>query len=666
SNVMVTPEGRVKVLDFGLAQRLRSHAADDATRSATELTKPGETAGTLHFMAPETLRGQAADARSDLWSMGVVLHQMVSGELPFQGATGFELTSAILKEPARQLPAKTPSGIRSVIQRCLEKQPGERYQRASEVRAALEAIGPESASASVSASATAAAVAVSPPRRVGWKWPAVAALAIVAAVVAAGILSRKAPSSRIEALAVLPLENLSRDPAQDYFADGMTEELITGLARLGNLRVISRSGVTVYRGTRKPLAEIARELKVDAVVEGSVLRAGDRVRITAQLIEPSTGRSLWAERYERDLRDVLSLQHEVAQAIAREIGGKVTAPVPAAQPGRVRPEAYDAYLRGRALVMRRNRADNEAAIAVLRQAVEIDPAFASGHAFLAVAYAWQFGFYEPGKRSLQEDAARAVDRALALDPNSADAHLARGRLLWTPPYGFQHGEAIREFKLAIRLNASLEEAYQQLATVFTHTGLADEAVAEARRAVMVSPSYSHGVFALGEALMFAGKHEEGLATLKSVPPNFFRPLVATHSSWALQQMGRLDLASARIAAFTAESPDDTPVLPRAIEALVAASAGDARKAEERIRAVESIWQAYQFSHHAAYNVASAYALMNRTDAAMKWLETASTTGFPSYSLFERDRNLANLRKDSRFVALVERLRSDAARYREIQ
>jgi serine/threonine protein kinase len=263
SNVMITLDGRAKVLYFGVSNRLLKDDLDQATRSRESLTGTGTVGGTLHYLSPEVLRGELADVRSDLWALGVLVYEMATGGLPFQGQTGYELSSAILSEAPASLPLRLPAGLRAIIERCLAKERGERYQRAGEVRAALEAIQSDTASAPLPA-----AVAAAPSRRVfSRRWlqatgaAIVAGLVILLAVNVGGwrqrLLGRAAPT-RIRSLAVLPLENLSRDPEQGYFADGMTEALITDLAQISALRVISRTSVMQYRGTKKPLSEVAR------------------------------------------------------------------------------------------------------------------------------------------------------------------------------------------------------------------------------------------------------------------------------------------------------------------------------------------------------------------------------------------------------------------------
>jgi TolB-like protein len=291
-NIMVTPRGQVKVLDFGLARLLRPESEADLTATMSE---SHVVAGTIPYMAPEQLRGHPADTRTDIWALGVVLYEMATGVRPFQGQSGFELSSAILDRSPTPLPPAVATTLRAVVERCLEKDPGRRYQRAGEVRAALETIQAGGTSL-----------------RVARPWLAISAgAATVAAMLgilfmadAGGLRGRFSSSAsgaishQIDSLAVLPLENLSRDAEQDYFAAGMHEALIVDLGKLSGLRRVSaRASVLCYQTIDRPLREIARELGVGALITGTVQRVGNRVRITAHLIDPETGHKIWGDSY---------------------------------------------------------------------------------------------------------------------------------------------------------------------------------------------------------------------------------------------------------------------------------------------------------------------------------------------------------------------------------
>jgi len=480
-------------------------------------------------------------------------------------------------------------------------------------------------------------------------------------------LLSKANPARIQSLAVLPLENLSGDTSQDYFADGMTEALITDLAKFGALRVISLPSVMPYKGTRNPLPEIGRELNVDAVLTGSVVRSGERVRIVVQLTHVATDRNLWADSYERDLRDVLSLQREVTRDIAGEIRINLT-PQEQGQLGSVRsidPKAYDHYLRGRFYLNSQNRDDNEAAITALERAVAADPTFAAAYAELAQAYVWKLFLFAPGDRQWAEKAFVAAEKALAIDPDLAVAHLARGRILWTPANRFPHENAIREYRRALTLNPSLDEARNQLALVYCHIGAFDEALQESHKAITTNPNNNLAQLRIGQTLNFQGKYDQALSVLRAIPKEANPALVGYQIAWALFNLGKKEEASATLEQLLNDSPEDSGGLFTSVQAVLAASAGQERLAEVKIKSALERGKGFGHFHHTAYHIACAYALMNKPEQAIRWLEVAANDGFPCYPLFEKDPNLNNLRQDARFVTLLAKLRQQWEHYRTI-
>ncbi len=485
---------------------------------------------------------------------------------------------------------------------------------------------------------------------------------------AGGLRERlKGNPARIQSLAVLPLENLSGDTSQDYFADVVTEELINDLARVGALRVVSLPSVIEYKGARKPLPEIGRELSVDAVLTGSVMRSGERVRIAVQLIHTATGRNLWADSYERDLRDVLALQREVTRDIVGEIRINLTpqeqVQFRSARP--VDPQAYDHYLRGRFYLNRQSRDGNEAAITALERAVATDPTFAAAYAELAQAYVWKLFLFAPEERQWEEKAFVAAEKALSLDPNLAVAYLARGRILWTPANHFPHEKAIREYRRALTLNPNLDEARNQLALVYCHIGAFDEALEESHKAIAANPNNNLAQFRIGQTLNFQGKYEQALSVLRAIPREVNPALVGYQIAWALFNLGRKDEASVMLEQLLKDYPEDNGGLFTSVQAVLAASAGQEQTAEDKIRLAVERGKGFGHFHHTAYHIACAYALMNKPEQAIKWLEAAAEDGFPCYPLFERDTNLDNLRQDARFVTLLAKLRNQWEYYRTI-
>ncbi len=530
ANVMVTPDGRIKVLDFGIARRAgvddpprpeRPTAGADpgpapplptprgvATGSGPgpTLTEDGIVLGTPHYLPPEVVRGATADATSDLWSLGVLLYEMTAGRLPFSGASVEELTRSITRDDPAPLPATVPQGLRSVILRCLAKDPVRRYRQASEVRAALEVVrdsGPTALPGPFGSRAL-------PGGR--WSFAALAAVAVVVVlVIRSGALGPRADAGNIRSLAVLPLANLSGDPAQDYFADGMTEELITRLASIESLKVISRTSVMQYRGSSRPVMDIARELGVDGIVEGSVIRAGDRVKITAQLIDPAEDRHLWSESYERDVMDVLALQSEVAQDIAARVRLNLSAAQRARMAGqRIRnPDAYEAYLKGRAAWSQASEASLREALRHFDRALSLDSTDARSQAGMADAYLVMTQVlgvmpFAEGLPRVREHA----ERALALDSSLAEAQTSKAIAQIWVDRDWPGAEA--SLRRAYEINPGYAPAYVVHATLLNILGRLEESIARNRRGVELDPHSTIARYALAWQLLSARRYEEAL------------------------------------------------------------------------------------------------------------------------------------------------------------
>ena len=411
----------------------------------------------------------------------------------------------------------------------------------------------------------------------------------------------------------------------------------------------------------------ARELNADASHANSVVRSDERVRIAVQLVHAATGRNLWANSYESDLRDVLTLQREVTRDIVGEIRTRLI-PQDHAQfrnVHQVNPEAYDHYLRGQFYLHRQNRHDNEIAITALERAVATDPTFAAAHAELAQAYVWKLFLFAPGERQWEEKAFVAVEKALALDPELAVAHLARGRLLWTPANRFPHDKAIREYRRALRLNPSLDEARNQLALVYSHIGAFDEALQESHKAMTINPNNNLAHFRIGETLVYQGKYYEALSVLRTIPEEVNPAMVGHQIAWALFNLRRKEEATATLEQLTRDYPEDSGGLFAGVQAVLAASAGEKRTAEYKIKSAVDKGKGFGHFHHTAYYIACAYALMNIPAQAIKWLEVTAETGFPCYPLFERDNNLDNIRQDVSFAAILAKLKQQWEYYRSI-
>jgi len=507
NNLRLTPDGRLKILDFGLAKLAQPAAPEAETESETSTV-----AGTLPYMSPEHLQGEPVDARSDIWAAGTVLYEMATGHTAFQEKTATATADAILHKPVAppgRLAHKLSPQLEGIILKCLEKEAENRYQSAKELAVDLRRLSVASAGASIRAAEP------KPWRRLMTAAIAGAAtLLVVAALLAAfnaghwrdRLLGRDG-QPQVSSLAVLPLINLSRDPEEDYFADGMTEALITDLAKTPDLRVISRTSVMHYKGTEKPLPEIARELHVDAVVEGSVQRSEKRVRISAQLIRAATDQHLWADSYERDLQDILGLQNEVANAITQQVEGRLSQKHEAGResPSPLNPGAYEAYLKGRFFWNKRDRASLEKSLGYFKEAIAKDPNYALAYAGLADVYVVLGPDWAMAPQDTNEKAKAAAQKALELDDSLAEAHTSLASI-YHNEWNWQ--EAERQFKRAIELNPNYATAHHWYSIYLATAGRFDETVKEAEKAAELDPLSLIISASLGNRLNEARRYED--------------------------------------------------------------------------------------------------------------------------------------------------------------
>lgn len=649
-NLLVDKDGRVKIVDFGVAKLVRVEALATGA-AATPATASGEILGTVGYMSPEQARGGQADHRSDIFSLGAILYEMLTGRRAFRRDSGVETLNAILKEdpPALSEGGRNfPAGLEEIVAVCLAKDAGQRFQSARDVALALEAV--------------AATPSVARARLPVWRSKpavplglAVIALGIVALVVG-GMRERlggRTQPAPIRSIAVLPLQNLSGDAEQEYFADGMTDALIGNLARIAALRVISRTSAMRYKGAKASLPQIARELNVDAVVEGSVLRSGPRVRINAQLSDASTDRSLWAESYERDLHDVLVLQRELAQAIAKEIQVQLTQQEHArlAEASSVNPEVYQAYLKGLYHFNKGAKSPDDLRTAVehYRQALAGDARYAPAWTGLARCYN-SLGSLQVGRprEEMSRLAAAAARKALDIDEGAAEAHVA---LSLPSLYAWDWPAAEQGLRRALELDPGLAYAHSRAAHYFLARGRIEDAVAEARRGQDLDPFSTHASYTVGFVLVNARRYDEAITefrrTLELDPSD---SLARWHLGVAYAEKGMAEEAIAE--------HEKALSLTRRSAAMVGSLGDVLARSGRRSEALKLLAELTALSKRDYVNPA-AFAFLHTglgdTDRAFAWLDKGAEERVNLMIYIGTWPRLDPLRSDPRFQALLRRV-----------
>jgi eukaryotic-like serine/threonine-protein kinase len=507
ANIALTAKGYAKILDFGLAKLLRP--VDEGT---TEIFNDSQAAaGTLPYMPPEQLRGERANGRADIYTIGAVLYEMSTGRRAFCEQLASRLIDAILHQPVvtpRALNPRISVELETIILKCLDKDADRRYQSAKELLVDLRRL-------QLSSSGVPIPLVPRAHPNAPWKWfvyGAAPVLALVTVLMVSNVagwrdrLLGRPRTPQIRSLAVLPFENLSGDAEQDYFADGMTEELITYLGQIQALHVISRTSVMRYRSPQKPLGQIAKELRVDAIVEGSVSLIGGVAQVNARLLYGPTDTQLWSKSYKRDLQNVLALQAELAGAIVHEIDLALTPQEQARLAGsaQVNPAAHEAYLKGNFLKWGTPE-QREKSKEYFEDAIRLDPSYAPAYAGLADYYR---SSSELTPLAGMREAESYATKALELDPALAHAHLALGSVRFFGDWNWTAAEM--EFKRAMDLNPNDAEAHRTYANFLAALGRQPEAQAEIQQARELDPLYITTAITGGWVLYFARQYDSAV------------------------------------------------------------------------------------------------------------------------------------------------------------
>ncbi|MBI5867534.1 MAG: protein kinase [candidate division Zixibacteria bacterium] len=579
-NIVLTPEGRVKIMDFGLA----------TWRGTKELRDESTVSGTIAYASPEQVQAHDLDPRTDIWSFGVLLYEMLAGHRPFEEEHFTALVYAIVREtppPLGHFRANIPAELQQVTDRCLAKSPDGRYQTAVDLIADLKRA-----------------------RK---------------ALESSGIAAATLPSERRPSIAVLPFANLSADPEQEYFCEGVAEDIINALTRVQGLHVASRTSAFAFKGHAEDIRSIGQKLNVETLLEGSVRKAGNKIRISAQLINVSDGYHLWSDRFDRDMEDVFTIQDEIAASITRalqvilsEDEKRAIARVPTAD---VR--AYDYYLRGRQFFHQRRRKSLLFARQMFERAIELDHQYALAYAGVADSCSFLVHLYPRHGYATDETITHADEasrKALELDPTSAEAHAARGFALWLLN---RHDESHREFEIAIQIDPSQFDAHYFYGRACFQQGRLAEAAHLFEAACGVQENH--------EARYFAAQTYTALG----------RPALAERS---------YQLASVAVEKHLEMNPDDARAV--TMGAVSLCRLGQQAKGlewAERALAIDADDAGVR------YNVACLYALEGEKERAFGALESAIKAGFANVHWIENDPDLASLRDDPRLQELLDKL-----------
>ena len=611
-NIALTADGNPKILDFGIAMLLSGEKA------AGRITDAGTIMGSIPYMSPEQLTGDTCDARTDVYALGVMLFEMLAGQRPFVKERPEALMFAIISNAAQSVKAlrpDVPEALDRLVTECLRKDLSERPTSAAQVAATLRGIRDGVPSGALPL----------PPRDV------------------------------IRSIAVLPLRNVSMDPSQEYFADGMTESLISDLARIKALRVISRTSIMRYKDVAKSLPEIACELNVDTILEGSALLVGNRVRISVQLILARTDETIWSERYDRDLADLLGMQSELAETVTREIAIQISPSETRkfANRATVNPEAHLEYLKSRHSFFGGSPEAMDVALRHARRALELDPTSALAWSVFANCYIFRAirGMDPPAEATAA--AMAAAKRALQLDPSVADAHVSIGTIL---SHSGDVAGGLRALEKAVELNPGLGEAHILLGRALYAYERHAEAHAEMNKSLSIDPLSMMVYTGVGDAYYFSRDYEKSVFSYRmglELDPRFD----GTHMGLArsLEALGRFDEARAECE----EGRRLSGGLAGPSFGLAHLEAASGNEQEAR-RILSELTEARSTRVVSAWGIAVLHASLGDVDEAFRWIDAAIEEQAPGLIMLRVHPRLDPIRNDPRYQPLVRRLGLESA------